>query len=147
MLKNKRIAILGATSHIAKGLIYNFSSLCYKNIFLFARSLTRLQCFLNEINCKHKWTNKKIDEFERYDYDVILNCVGMGTPSKVKEAGSDAFNLVEKFDNMILRCLADNTKTLYINFSSGAVYGDNFTTPVDDSSFSKWSINNVKESI
>ncbi|MFH1541256.1 MAG: NAD(P)-dependent oxidoreductase [Elusimicrobiota bacterium] len=145
-MKNKKIAILGATGHIAKGLIYNFSKTRYKNIFLFARSLTRLQYFLDEINCKHKWIKKKFDEFKKYDYDVIINCVGLGTPSKVKESGSDIFGLTEKFDNMILEYLVSHPATLYINFSSGAVYGSDFTVPIVDSSFSKWNINNIKES-
>jgi len=145
-MKNKKIAILGATGHIAKGLIYNFSKTRYKNIFLFARSLTRLQYFLDEINCTHKWIKKKFDEFKKYDYDVIINCVGLGTPSKVKEAGSDVFNLTERFDNMIIEYLRGSPETLYINFSSGAVYGKDFAASVDDSTLSKWNINNISSS-
>lgn len=145
-MKNKKIAILGATGHIAKGLICNFSKFRYKNIFLFARSLTRLQCFLDKINCTHKWIKKSFDEFGKYNYDVIINCVGLGTPSKVKEAGGNVFGLTEKFDNMVLEYIAGNPNAIYVNFSSGAAYGGDFANPADYLSFSKWNINNIKES-
>ncbi|MDO8733987.1 MAG: NAD-dependent epimerase/dehydratase family protein, partial [Elusimicrobiota bacterium] len=145
-MKNKKIAILGATGHIAKGLICNFSKSRYKNVFLFARSLSRLQCFLDKINCKYKWKKNGFDKFNKYNYDVIINCVGLGTPSKLKEAISDVFGLTERFDNMIIEYLAGHPITLYINFSSGAVYGTDFSDPTDDSTFSKWNINNIKES-
>lgn len=113
---------------------------------MFARSLTRLQYFLSEINCKNKWAKKNFNEFKNYNYDVIINCVGLGTPSKVKDAGYDIFSLTEKFDNMIIEYLVNRPKTLYINFSSGAVYGSDFASPVNNSTFSKWNINNIKES-
>lgn len=53
---NKKIAILGATSHIAKGLIYNFNKEEANELFLFARSIDRLQGFLKSIECEKKST-------------------------------------------------------------------------------------------
>lgn len=142
----KKIAILGGTSHIAKGLIYNFSKTRYRNIFLFARSKRRLESFLTQINCKHLFQRKDFSNFYNCDYDVVINCVGLGTPSKVKKAGSEVFRLTEDFDNMILGYLTRHPETLYINFSSGAVYGTDFAIPVGDSTYSKWDINNIDES-
>lgn len=46
----KKIAILGATGHIAKNLISSFKSLENYNLFLFARSDEKLNNFLKIIN-------------------------------------------------------------------------------------------------
>ena len=48
-MKN-RIAILGATSHIAKGLILNFIKSKENELFLFARIPKKVKKFLQENN-------------------------------------------------------------------------------------------------
>lgn len=121
-MKNK-IAILGATSHIAKGLILNFIKSKENELFLFARIPKKAEKFLKENNLP--FNNRHIDRFKHFQrgkYDVVINCVGLGTPVKVKEADREVFRLTEEFDNMALRYLSRHPKTLYINFSSGAVY-------------------------
>jgi len=120
---NKKIAILGASSHIAKGLIFNFNrqkkgvELC-----LFARSSGKVRKFLKENNLKLNCRIGRFKGFSSGKYDVIINCVGLGTPLKVKKAGGEVFGLTEKFDNLILRYLQRHPDTCYINFSSGAIY-------------------------
>jgi len=119
---NKKIAILGATSHIAKGLILNFKQSKKNELFLFARLPKKVKEFLKEYNLS---PNRHIYEFKHFQsekYDVIINCVGLGTPVKVKEASDEVFRLTEEFDNMVLEYLLRYPKTLYINFSSGAIY-------------------------
>ena len=118
----KKIAILGATSHIAKGLILSFSQTKDNDLFLFARSPVKVKNFLKENSLK---LNRHIYEFKYFNrgkYDVIINCVGLGTPAKVQEVGEEVFKLTEEFDNLILEYLHRYPTTLYINFSSGAVY-------------------------
>ncbi|MFH1442342.1 MAG: NAD(P)-dependent oxidoreductase [Candidatus Omnitrophota bacterium] len=119
--KNK-IAILGATSHIAKGLIYHFSREGYKNIYLFARSKNKLEAFLKQINCPYAYPKKDFADLSKHGYDAIINCVGLGTPVKVKETDGNIFKLTEEFDNMVLEYLRRYPRAVYINFSSGAVY-------------------------
>lgn len=145
-VRSRRIALLGATGHIGKGLICNFCQTEIENIFLFVRSKERLESFLTQINCKHSFQIKDFNEFYNCDYDIVINCVGLGTPSKVKKAGSEVFRLTENFDNMILEYLTRHPDTLYINFSSGAVYGTGFAIPAGSSTYSKWNINNIDES-
>ncbi|MFA5275872.1 MAG: NAD-dependent epimerase/dehydratase family protein [Candidatus Omnitrophota bacterium] len=118
----KKIAILGATSHIAKGLILNFLKDKKNSLFLFARSPFKVASFLKE---NAPGAGCGIDGFKGFGkgkYDVIINCVGLGTPSKVIEANNSIFNLTEKFDNLALGYLKKYPKAIYINFSSGAVY-------------------------
>lgn len=145
-ISTKKVAILGATGHIAKGLISNFcKSLENYELFLFARSLQRLRNFLKGIGCVYnsKIHLKNFDEFNNGKYDVIINCVGAGTPLKVKELGGDILRLTEIFDNLILDYLQNNKDALYINFSSGAVYGKDFRSPISKSTFVNINVNNI----
>lgn len=142
----KKIAILGATGHIAKSLIYYFYLQKRKNVFLFARSLKRLKGFLNSIGCKEAFLQKNISQFYKHEYDVIINCVGFGTPGRIKAAGAQIFSLTEEFDSMVLDYLRLHPKAIYINLSSGAAYGGNFIKPADKACKSAWCINDIKES-
>lgn len=145
-IQGKNIAILGATSHIAKGLIYNFGKTSEYELYLFARSLERLRDFLRSIQCEKGIHLKGFDELSDEGYNVIINCIGISSASDFKERVSSYFRLTEQFDNLVLDYLNDHPDTLYINFSSGAVYGTDFSVPADESTFSKWDINHISES-
>ena len=119
---NRRIAILGATSHIAKGLIYNFCKDRTNKLYLFARSDDRVKDFLISINCGAVSKVEPLAEFGKDQYDVIINCVGIGDPALLKDARASIFELTEAYDNLILNYLKNSKKSIYINFSSGAVY-------------------------
>ena len=123
---NKRIAILGATSHIAKGLISNFAQNTECKLFLFARSHKCIEEFLKENSLKGDILIKGFKDFHSYEYDVIINCVGLGVPNKLKGKTDLIFQLNEEFDNMVISYLDKHPRSRYINFSSGAVYGNNF---------------------
>ncbi len=90
----------------------------------------------------HDYTN-----FENFDYDVIINCVGISEPTKIMSDGNLLLKLTENYDNMVLEYLEKNTSTLYINISSGAVYGEDFTTAVNDKSIAKIDINHLHQGI
>lgn len=141
-MRNKKIAILGATGHIAKSLIDGFCRADKYELFLFARSLDRFGKFLKSIP-HNNVSPKMFSEFNHAEYDVIVNCVGIGDPGKLKSAGSSIFRLTETFDNMILDYLGSHLEALYINFSSGATYGTDFSMPVDESSCTQLDINNI----
>jgi nucleoside-diphosphate-sugar epimerase len=141
----KKVAILGATSHIAKGLIYEFLKLGTVKLFLFARSIDRVTVFLKSIVAKGNFILKDFKEFELNQYDVIINCVGLGDPAKLRDNIVSIFRLTETFDNLVIVYLEKHPETLYINFSSGAAYGSDFSMPVDESTQSRWDINNITE--
>jgi nucleoside-diphosphate-sugar epimerase len=143
---NKKIAILGATSHIAKGLIYNFCRSGRSDLSLFARSTERANGFIASIHCEGNCAVAGIDEFGKEKYDVVFNCIGVGDPGLLERSGSSIFELTETFDNMILAYLRSNRDCLYINFSSGAVYGTDFRAPVDEGSRATWEVNKVESS-
>jgi len=123
------IAILGATSHIAKNLIYYFRTDKQYRLFLFARNVAKVQEFLN-ITAISAATVSGFEEFSRGNFDAIINCVGFADPAKQKNAGVELFLLTEHFDNIALSYLKNYPDTKYINFSSGAVYGTAMNQPV-----------------
>ena len=143
----KRIAILGATGHIAKGLIYGFNKSGKDELYLFARSVKKLTEFLNSINNSGKYEKYiRFQEFDHFKYDVVINCVGVGDPEKLKNMSGSIFTVTEIYDNLVLNYLETNPQVLYINFSSGAVYGKNFDSPVVDTSQITIDINNITPS-
>ena len=142
-MRAKKIAILGATGHIAKSLIEMLSCTDGYELILFYRSSDRMNSFLEMIHSNNTISIKKYSEFNQAGYEVIINCVGIGDPAKLKNAGVMIFRLTEKFDNMILDYLEKHPEALYINFSSGAVYGTKFNIPVNESTYNELDINHI----
>ncbi|MBT3878778.1 MAG: NAD(P)-dependent oxidoreductase [Candidatus Scalindua sp.] len=142
----QKIVILGATSHIAKGLICNFNRLRKDELYLFARSVDSLKAFVDSAQCEGKVYLKEFGEFNDVDYDIIINCIGINSSVNIKDKLPFFFRLTETFDNLILDYQENHPDTLYINLSSGAAYGTDFSKPAYGSTCSKWDINNISES-
>ncbi len=143
----KKVIILGATSHIAKNLILHFFR--DYELLLFARNTESVKEFLIEnVNTDNRITILDINYFETFKgkSDVIINCIGFGTPDKVIAAGYDIYRITEMFDNLIIGYIYNNQETLYINFSSGAVYGTEFSAPVTEKSTTEIPVNNIRSS-
>lgn len=133
--KKKHIAISGSTSHIAKGMINNFLHSGDFSLHLYTRYPDKVRNFLCSIG-KSTEHNCIIHEgymdFIKYSYDLIINCVGVGTMKTPEKKYSDYFMVTEKYDNMIIKYLLNNPDTLYISFSSGAIYGREFSVPAGE---------------
>lgn len=120
---NKCIAVLGANSHIAKGLINNYSDQGDNELFLFARSPGTLREFLKKTpNIHYQILDYK--DFGKHQYDIVINCVGAGTPERVLEAGRNIFQLTKTYDDLVIQYLENNKKTIYFYFSSGVVHNE-----------------------
>ncbi|WP_203978742.1 NAD-dependent epimerase/dehydratase family protein [Geobacter sp. SVR] len=79
-------------------------------------------------------------------HDVIINCIGVGTQRKIRGDYTKYFIVGEKFDNMIIEYLQNySPETLYINISSGAVYGRSFTGPVSEWSENALTVNHIMQ--
>lgn len=143
-----RIAILGATSHIAKGLILGLHDYGQNELFLFARSPERVQLFLDLIGTGKSQLIKikPLNEFSDVSYDVVINCVGIGNPAKLAAGLFSIFSITETFDNLILEYIKDHPAALYVNFSSGAAYGTDFSAPASETSQAKFNINLIDPS-
>ena len=126
-MSDSPVAILGATSHIAKGLIINFIKNNNVELHLYARSINKVEKFIGD------WCGKNIElveikgdfqDLHSNKYGAIINCVGVGTTNKLSGDYFRYFEVTEKFDDLILGYLKNNPSAVYVNISSGIVYGD-----------------------
>lgn len=146
-MEKTRLAILGATSHIAKGLIFNFLQKKGVTLHLYARVPRAVRGFIESLGCTK---NKDIIVHDGYadfledSYDAIINCIGVGTAKKLSKDYSKYFTVIEEFDNLAISYLRDkNLQTLYISFSSGAVYGRRSVGPFDENTVNGIMVNHV----
>lgn len=107
-----RIAILGETSVIAQDMVERFKS--GYDLYLYNRN--------------------NVQEFSKHDYDVVINFVGCGSPRKAVVMGADILRVTEEYDGMALKYLDAHPQTKYVFLSSGAAYGSDFNTPVNEDS-------------
>jgi nucleoside-diphosphate-sugar epimerase len=143
MNRSRMIAVLGATSQIAKGLIENYLKRTGSKLYLYARRKEKVKEFLSTFESDNGSKILDFEDFDEYDYDVIINCVGYGTPQKVIRFADEILQTTEKYDNVALNYLASHTAAMYINFSSGAVYGKCFEKPADENTLFQLKINRI----
>ena len=141
------IVIMGATSHIAKGLIDRFLDRSEDHMVLFSRSADKIQQFLDAIRRPANGNYTVCEDyqaFSSFSYDVIINCVGVETRNKHNCDFTRYFTVTEEFDGLAMRYLQNrNPDALYISFSSGAVYGKGFPEPAQESSTNHLQVNRV----
>jgi nucleoside-diphosphate-sugar epimerase len=146
-MKNQKIAILGASSHIAKGLIANFLGVQATDLHLYTRSPGKVAAFLGSLGKKAGpgcQIHAGYGDFTRQTYDVIINCIGVGVMDKLQGDFSQYFTVTEEYDNLVIDRLRDNCPdTLYISFSSGVVYGRDFTVPAEENTVNHLPVNQV----
>ena len=141
------IAILGATSHIAKGLIERFLNLGAHHLHLFSRSQDRVRQFLaasgasDSADCT---VHAGYQSFAAQRHDVIINCIGVETRNKHNCDFTRYFSVTEEFDALVLSYLQEiKPDALYISFSSGAVYGKGFSAPAAAASVNAVRVNQL----
>ena len=135
-----KIAILGSTGHIGKNLTYYFGKEADNfQLFLFTRH-DRTDADYNLTQFCGLQSNYEVFNYNQFSdskYDVVINCVGISDPAKITSENNSILKLTEDMDSMILEYMQQNTNTVAINFSSGAVYGEEFDSPVKDSTLPK----------
>jgi nucleoside-diphosphate-sugar epimerase len=128
----KSIAILGGTSHIGKNLILYFQKDTQFNLFLFSRDEKKMEKTILENNFDKNLNIKKYEKFNNFKFDAIINCIGISDPLKLLEMDSSLCAEFTEYDDMVLTYLKYHPLTNYIYFSSGAVYGEDFSKPIND---------------
>ncbi len=120
-----RIALLGATGHIAKNIIVRGLIDPNQEWSLFSRRPQYVQTFIeNEVVSPQPHQNLDYQDFEKTNYDVIINTVGI-TENEVLINHPSAIFEADSIDTRVLSYLLNGHEaTRYIHFSSGAVYGD-----------------------
>jgi nucleoside-diphosphate-sugar epimerase len=138
-----RIALLGATSQIARDLVASFAHTSDHVLALFARrpeAVTVPQSLLDASRC----TVANLADFDPSRvFDAIINFVGVGTPRKTVTIGASILDITQRFDDLALAALSHNPGCRYIFLSSGAAYGSQFDRPADKDTIADFPINQL----
>lgn len=131
----KKIAILGATGYVGRSLVREFflEKKSY-HLSLFSRSKEKLHTHISEAPKKVEYVVCSYDDFHKGEYDVIINCTGISSSPNVQKNPFELFKVTEEVDSLVISYLQHHKKTLYVNISSGVVYGENFETSVTEKS-------------
>lgn len=124
-----KIAILGATSQIARDLIVSSSSEEEKHFHLFARRPDAVKKWLDSIGLSGRYPINDFSGFGTQEFDAIINFVGVGNPAQAVVMGGSIFDITHHFDEMALNYLQANPACRYLFLSSGAAYGLCFNKP------------------
>jgi nucleoside-diphosphate-sugar epimerase len=143
-VKMTKIAILGATSQIAKDLIVSFSAEETKILHLFARSPDDVKKWLNDIGLSERYLVDEFGGFGTQEFDVIINFVGVGNPAQAAAMGSSIFDVTLQYDELALNYVRQHPECRYVFLSSGAAYGSSFDVPVDANTKAVVAINNLQ---
>ncbi|MGR2682364.1 NAD-dependent epimerase/dehydratase family protein [Chromobacterium haemolyticum] len=137
------IAIIGASSQIAKDLILSFVKQGRTSLLLYARNLSDTAAWMKAQGVEDACSLHTYDRYGEVPHDVVINFVGVGDPRRAAEMGASIFGITSQFDDMILAGLEKHPQRRYLFLSSGAVYGNSFAEPVRDSTEAHISINQI----
>jgi nucleoside-diphosphate-sugar epimerase len=142
-VKMMKIAILGATSQIAKDLIVSFSNEEDKQLHLFARRPDDVKKWLNDVGLSERYLVDDFGAFGTQEFDAILNFVGVGNPAQAAAMGASIFDVTFQYDELALNYVRQHPECRYIFLSSGAAYGSSFNEPATKDTPAIVPINNL----
>lgn len=140
-----RIAILGATSQIAKDLVLLFSAESDHDLTLFARRPEVLTQWLANVGMPRKYAVSDLAAFgvDRR-FKAVLNFVGVGDPAQAAAMGASIFEVTLKYDVLAMDYIQLHPECRYIFLSSGAAYGAGFEKPANEHTQTVVGINNLQ---
>jgi nucleoside-diphosphate-sugar epimerase len=123
------VAILGATSQIARDLIVSFSVEPGRRLHLFARRQDEVVKWLASAGLAERYPVSGFAEFAKHEFDAVINFFGVGNPAQALAMGNSIFDVTLRFDEMVLEYLHKHPACRYLFLSSGAAYGSEFGEP------------------
>jgi nucleoside-diphosphate-sugar epimerase len=141
------IAILGGSSQIAKDLAKSLGVQGRHSLSIYARRPAVVRDWLHGSAGEH-FSVAAFEEFAqtKIKFDAVINFVGAGNPARVMSMGADIYGITSEFDQLALDYITRNPGCQYIFASSGAVYGSDFSVPVNAASHAIVPINNLPPS-
>lgn len=140
-----KIAILGATSQIAKDLVRSVAEKNSYDLVLYARRPDVVCQWLVSVGLAGRYAVADFAAFSPdQHFDAILNFVGVGNPAQALEMGATIFDVTHTYDEMALAYVRHHPECKYIFLSSGAAYGSSFEAPVDENTKAVIAINNLQ---
>lgn len=139
-----RIAILGASSQIARDLIRSFAAAGRNGLLLYVRNTDATQSWVEQNRLEDYCSIHAYETYGQLPHEVVINFVGVGDPMRAAELGASIFEITSRFDDMVMRELSRNPSRRYLFLSSGAVYGNSFDKPVSATSKALIPINDIQ---
>ena len=140
-----RIAILGATSQIAKDLVLSYAGKSTHELVLFARDSERVSRWLDSAGLSNRYA---VDDFGGFNiegrFDAVINFVGSGNPAQTEAMGASILDVTFQYDEMAVSYVKHHSNCRYVFLSSGAAYGSVFDRPADEHTNAVISINDLK---
>ena len=141
-----KIALLGATSHIARDLIRWMAPQAQHSLGLFSRRSDELMKWARAEARADGIASLPYDAFPGGEYDAIINFVGAGDPARTAGMGGAILDVTYEFDSLALAYVRRNPRTRYIFLSSGAAYGATFLRPAERETLAEYPINDLSAS-
>lgn len=138
-----RIAILGATSQIARDLTVSFSDAADKHLHLFARRPDAVAKWLASVGLSGRYPVDEFCEFAKQEFDAVINFVGVGNPAQAVAMGNSIFEVTLRFDEMVMEYQRTHPTCRYLFLSSGAAYGSVFNEPAQRNTAAVVAINDL----
>lgn len=135
----KRVAILGASSQIAKDLIRSFARQGRTHALLYVRDVAAMRRWLADHFIHYPVA--PYEEYGREPHEAVLNFVGVGDPQRAAQMGGAIFGVTQQFDDLALAQLQRHPERRYIFLSSGAAYGSTFLQPAGPDTHADIAIN------
>lgn len=140
-----RIAILGATSQIAKDLALSFSASSEHDLVLYARRPEIVSAWLKNVKIYNNYSIIDLNAFSNDEhFDAILNFIGVGNPALAIAIGTSIFDITLKYDELALNYIQKHPLCRYIFLSSGAAFGTKFDMPVNKDTMAVVAINDLQ---
>jgi nucleoside-diphosphate-sugar epimerase len=137
------IAILGATSQIARDLIVSFAAEEDKQLHLFARRPDEVMNWLANTSLSGRYPVDDFSAFGKQEFDAVINFVGVGNPAQAVAMGNTIFDVTLRFDELVLDYMKTHPTCRYLFLSSGAAYGSSFNEPANRNTPAVVAINNL----
>lgn len=124
-----RIAILGATSQIAKDLIRSFDEHGGHKLTLHARRPAAVLDWLNATGGPRHAVRELSALNDASRFDAVINFVGVANPEATVSLGAEILNITASVDELAMTYLARRPDCRYVFLSSGAAYCSPFEEP------------------
>ena len=140
-----RVAILGATSQIAKDLVQMFAERSSHELALYARRPDVVAQWTTRVGLAGRYAVADFAAFGPDEhFDAILNFVGVGDPARAAAMGATIFDVTLKYDELALDYVRQHPDCRYLFLSSGAAYGASFDAPADENTKAVIPINHLQ---
>jgi nucleoside-diphosphate-sugar epimerase len=139
------IAVLGATSQIAKDLVLSFAAQGHHELTLVARRPEVVRQWLARFGVSGRYVVRDFDSFGAdQPFDALFNFVGVGNPAQAAAMGASIFDVTLTYDDLALAYIRRHPSCRYVFLSSGAAYGASFDQPAEAGTGAVVNINSLQ---